>query len=498
MKKISILLVACMLISSLAMFVNASPHGIIENDPVYMYNAAPTVDGTIGEDEGWSEPALVDYDTCGFYWQHMPISIEGKVYFAWTEDGLYYAADITEGLECIDERDGTDWTGVNNFVYSTGEDDLDIDANNPEVHYGYNGDVFGLLLDPQGLSKEEYDAMPGGLLGAGYGSDYCAWYMVGLFEEEGAKMYRQKVNMGDITDQVEVAGVKTEKGWAFEAMIPWDIIITDIADVTFGDVELTVDQILQDTGVIRAAAMYQDRFYDEEAGEVATWGRYVTAPTTQFDGTPGHMGSGDTVQSLGITLIAASDTYENPFTDVKESHWFYDSVMYCVKKGYIKGMTETTFVPNGKLTRAQFLTMLAALDGVDLDTYAGKDAGFTDVKASHWFNEEVCWAVEMGITSGLSETKFGPNNNVTRAQLARFFYVYSEKNGIDVSGKADISAYPDVAKVQDWAKDPIEWAVNAGIINGVAKDGVNYLDPNGTATRAQAAVMFMGFDAFRK
>ena len=189
--------------------------------------------------------------------------------------------------------------------------------------------------------------------------------------------------------------------------------------------------------------------------------------------------------------------YANPFTDVKESHWFASTVEYCVKRGYVSGMTPTTFVPNGNITRAQFLVMLAALDGVDLDAYAGKDAGFTDVKSSHWFNEEVCWAVENGITSGISETKFGPNNKITRAQLARFFYVYSEKNGIAVDGREDLTAFPDASKVQAWAKEPVEWAVAAGIINGVAKDGKNYLDPNGTATRAQATVMFKAFDDFR-
>ncbi len=190
--------------------------------------------------------------------------------------------------------------------------------------------------------------------------------------------------------------------------------------------------------------------------------------------------------------------YVNPFIDVKDTHWFASTVEYCVKKGYVSGMTDTTFVPNGNITRAQFLVMLAALDGADLDAYAGKDSGFEDVKPAHWFNEEVCWAVENGITSGLSETTFGPGNNVTRAQLARFFYVYSEKNGINVEGRADLSAFPDVAKVQEWAKIPMEWAVDAGLISGVAKGDQNYLDPNGTATRAQATVMFKGFDDFRK
>ncbi|MBQ4562756.1 MAG: S-layer homology domain-containing protein [Clostridia bacterium] len=187
----------------------------------------------------------------------------------------------------------------------------------------------------------------------------------------------------------------------------------------------------------------------------------------------------------------------NPFIDVKENHWFAASVAYCVEKGYVSGMTETTFVPNGKLTRAQFLTILAKLDGVDLTQYDTADAGFTDVKTSHWYNEVVCWAVEKGYTSGLSTEKFGPNVDITRAQLARFFYVYSEKNGINVDGRADLSSFPDVKKVADWARTSVEWAVDAGLISGVAREGKNYLDPNGTATRAQATVMFKAYDDFR-
>ncbi len=189
--------------------------------------------------------------------------------------------------------------------------------------------------------------------------------------------------------------------------------------------------------------------------------------------------------------------YENPFDDVKENHWFAATVEYCVKRGYVSGMTENTFVPNGNITRAQFLVMLAALDGADLDAYAGKDSGFNDVKAAHWFNEEVCWAVEHEYTSGIGNGNFGPNNQITRSQLARFFYTYSEKNGIAVDGRADLSIFPDAESVRDWAKESVEWAVDAGLISGVAKDGVNYLTPDGTATRAQATVMFKGFDDFR-
>ncbi len=304
MKKFGAIVAAVlMLVTTFAMTVSAGPHGIIENPAITVPNANPVVDGVVNGNEGWSTAALMNAETLGYYWRQNPLTSDGNLLFAWSDDGLYYAAKIKEGLSAVNEITGEDVTGINDFIYCTGEDWIDVNADDPSDHYGYDGDVFGLMLDPQGLTKAEYDQMPGGLLGNGFGSDYSAWYLVGLFEGDQAKMYRQKVNSGDITDKVKLAGRRTADGWEFEAMIPWDIIIDDIKAVSFDEVSLTKEDILKDTGVIRAAGMYQDRFNDEEAGEVATWGRYVTAPTTQFDGTPGNMGSGDTVMALGITLL---------------------------------------------------------------------------------------------------------------------------------------------------------------------------------------------------
>ena len=200
-----------------------------------------------------------------------------------------------------------------------------------------------------------------------------------------------------------------------------------------------------------------------------------------------------TCNLCGETVEAAEDMYGivKHFTDVKENHWFMSEVAFCVRQGLVSGMTETIFAPNSNLTRAQFLTLLAKYDGVDLSVYDTADAGFEDVKSAHWFNEVVCWAVENGYTSGISETRFGPNNNITRAQLARFFYVYTEKNNYDVSEAADILAFPDAGKVQAWAEVPVKWAVAKGLIAGINGN----LSPNGNATRAQAARIFMMYSA---
>lgn len=197
-----------------------------------------------------------------------------------------------------------------------------------------------------------------------------------------------------------------------------------------------------------------------------------------------------TCSSCGNAVDEMINMYEivEHFTDIKENSWFMSEVAYCVRQGYVSGMSDTTFVPNGNLTRAQYLTLLAKFDGVDLTKYESTNAGFTDVKIDHWFNEVVCWAVENEYTSGIGNGKFGPNNNITRAQLARFFYVYTQKKGKDTSDRADISGFEDSGKVQDWAIEPVKWAVSTGLITGISS---TTLAPNATATRAQAARIFM-------
>ena len=304
MKKFSAIL-ACVLVlvMTLAMTVSAGPHGVVENDPVTVPTGTPTVDGTVGNNEGWSTAALMNAETCGYFWRQNPLTSDGQILFAVDEEGFYYAGKITENLHAVNEITGEEVIDTNYFIYSTDEDWIDVDASDPSFHYGYDGDVFGLLIDPLGQMLEY-----------GFTNDYTPWYLIGLFEGDQAKMYRQKVNSGDITDQVKVAGHATANGWEFEAMIPWDIIIADIEAITYGDVVLTVDQLIADGAQHKVAGMYQDRFMDEEAGEVATWGRFVTVPTSQADGTPGHMGSGDVVQSCGITLNV-SNALKGPSAD---------------------------------------------------------------------------------------------------------------------------------------------------------------------------------------
>ena len=293
MKKFSAIL-ACVLVlaMSFAMTVSAGPEGIIENDPITVAYMTPNIDGTINNDEGWSTSALMNAETLGYYWSHNPLTSDGNVKFAWDDENFYFSANIVEGLEAVNYVGELVEAGTNEFIYSTGEDDIDVDDYGAGI-YGYNGDIFGLMIDP----LEQF--IEWGYTG---NEDYTPWYLVGLFEGDVAKMYRQKINVGDITDQVKVAGKKTADGWCFEAAIPWDIIIKDISDITYGDIEIDKTLLLANGAKVKASGLYQDRFNDPEAGEVATWGRYVTAPTTLPDGNPGHLGTGDHAMSCGISL----------------------------------------------------------------------------------------------------------------------------------------------------------------------------------------------------
>lgn len=186
------------------------------------------------------------------------------------------------------------------------------------------------------------------------------------------------------------------------------------------------------------------------------------------------------------------------FIDVKQSHWFYSSVEFVVKKGYMNGMSETNFSPNSNITREQFVLILANIAGVDTNVYKNESSGFTDVKTGQWYSGAVTWAVKERYVSGMSATKFGRGQSIQRAALARMLYNYASKNGIDTSGRADLSAFGDAKEFDKagnaWMKEPVQWAVDAEIISGMTVNGKNCVNPKGTATRAQAARMLMQFD----
>ena len=195
--------------------------------------------------------------------------------------------------------------------------------------------------------------------------------------------------------------------------------------------------------------------------------------------------------------VGVSAGWNNPFKDVKESHWYYDAVKTTVEKGIFNGMTPDTFQPNGKMTRAMFMTTLANMVGAEVGEYTGMP--FTDVKADHWFAPYVQWAYDNGISSGMSADRFGVNDPITREQMVTLFYNTAAKFGADttVTSTYKFDKVYDDAKIREYALEPMRWAMQNSIIAGTGVEGNEIIvDPWGTATRAQAAQIITMYLAF--
>lgn len=181
------------------------------------------------------------------------------------------------------------------------------------------------------------------------------------------------------------------------------------------------------------------------------------------------------------------------FTDVDSDAWYHDPIDWAIEKGYLKGYEDTGRLgPLDTTNRAQFVTMLARIAGADKgNSGITGGAGFGDVATDAWYAGVVKWGVENGIVSGYNgSTAFGPDDPVTREQVAVFLMRYAEKTGADVSGKGDLTGFTDADKVSEYAAGAMAWAVKEGYIQGA--NGTE-LKPGDIASRAEVATMLMRF-----
>lgn len=175
-------------------------------------------------------------------------------------------------------------------------------------------------------------------------------------------------------------------------------------------------------------------------------------------------------------------------------YWAHKGIDYCVRKRLMSGVGAGTFSPDTACTRAQIVKILYNLSGNQTD-YSYYYLPFTDVAPGAWYYNAVAWAYCNDVTSGTSATTFTPNAAITRQQLVTFLYRYTVKYAPEFTGNAaPISAFPDAGSVANWAYAAMSWAVGNGLIQGNAHDnGLDYLDPNGSATRAQTATIIMRY-----
>ena len=178
-----------------------------------------------------------------------------------------------------------------------------------------------------------------------------------------------------------------------------------------------------------------------------------------------------------------------PFADVTTGDWFYEAVDYVFQRDLMNGTGGARFTPNGTASRAMVATILWRMAGEPQVNYA---MSFADVPAGTWYTEAVRWAASEGIVTGYSDTKFGPDDPVTREQFAVMLYRYAQTLGEGFTGNWSFPLnFPDAADVSEYAYEALCWMTMENVIQGMEDGG---LHPQGTANRAQLATMLMRFD----
>lgn len=201
------------------------------------------------------------------------------------------------------------------------------------------------------------------------------------------------------------------------------------------------------------------------------------------------------VFAVTASFICYSKNVTNKFTDVHENEWFAESVEYVKDKGLMNGITVTTFEPQTSITRGMIVTIIYRLEG---SPEAKSELQFSDVNPTYYYCTPIIWASENGIVNGYSKDTFAPDDEITREQFATILYRYAEKKGIDVSDSSNavvLLSFEDESKISEYAVKALSWANDTGLIKGVT---VTTLEPQGKATRAQAATIFMRFDKLIK
>ena len=175
-----------------------------------------------------------------------------------------------------------------------------------------------------------------------------------------------------------------------------------------------------------------------------------------------------------------------PFADVDADDWFHDSVTYVYENGMMEGTSDTAFSPSMTTTRGMIVTILWRLED---SPEADGQTGFTDVADGAWYADAVNWAAGQDIVEGYNGG-FGPEDIITREQMALILYRYAQYKGYDTSATDALNGFADAGAVSSWAEDAVAWAVGAGLMEG---KGGDVLDPAGTATRAEAAAILTRF-----
>ena len=244
--------------------------------------------------------------------------------------------------------------------------------------------------------------------------------------------------------------------------------------------------------------LIKDKDYTDDNGIIVIKAEYLASLSNGEQVIVFEMNNGKTVKITITVKDTAEEEKEeeppveeepwvNPFTDVDENEWYYEFVKAVNIRGLFRGTSETTFEPALSMTRAMFTQVLANLEGVDLSAYT--TSRFTDVAENAWYAAPVEWAASIGVVQGYGDGIFGPNDKITREQMAVMLNNYVKYKGIALP-EAETEAFADEDNISDWAYESVKAIQAAGIIIGRPD---NSFDPSATATRAEVATIFARF-----
>ena len=197
-------------------------------------------------------------------------------------------------------------------------------------------------------------------------------------------------------------------------------------------------------------------------------------------------GTAEITATLGLDTKKIT-VFVQQFDDINKADWYVDSVNYCYNKGIILG-TGTKYNPSTKLTRGMLVTILHRMDGKPSPTTQNK---FSDVSKSQYYYDAVVWATEKGIVHGYNNGKFGPDDNITRQDLAVILRNFAQYKGKNVNVTANLNKFSDGNIVSDYAKTAMQWAVGKGVLTG--NNNGESLTPHSNSTRAEAAGMIYNY-----
>ncbi len=310
---------------------------------------------------------------------------------------------------------------------------------------------------------------------------YTLQFATQYWSNGGWKTARETVNKENVTVVKKAVGLNgislaDENGKTVSS------VTLEKNDDTIGEYDIRFNP--QNTTVNREATVLSANENIVQAADLA--GTVVVVPTGYGKTTVSVKVSGKTTTLNVFVPNPNSNNVVDLFSDVNTGDWFVQYVQYAHDKGIMKGVGNYRFAPNENLTRAQVAQILYAQAG---SPAVSGDVKFTDVPKGSWYYNAVLWASENGIVNGYANGMFRPDSNITREQLARMLYAHADTPA--VSG--DLSGFADGDKVSGWAKDAVTWATASHVINGKYVNGKLCIDPQGNATRAEAATMMKNY-----